>query len=341
MLQQLLTYSFITSRVGYIESPLHKRDERAHREKAQLNIFLKAPFGFTKTSEMMYLVENNYAYICTEHTEAGLLGTVRGDMYFRGDIINGANRLFVIDEYYLVEDKARRHLLTIMSHGWARRAIQTFSKRRINERGEGWEVNGETSGFMLKIRTSLALSTAILEKKVDEVTEMLMSRCFNLNYYFSKEDAIEILLGEKPIETPKIKEVDYIEKVTLPESVAKDLAIMISRLEIVPEDYGGYYMRAYWDLVKIATALAILDDRTEIKKEDVEEAYRYYPLHSLGFLGNQLSKKEIQVYLACRCKSSKQISEETGIPLRTVQRILRELKEIGIIKEHELSLIHI
>lgn len=333
MLSQLLTYSFITSRIGYIESELHKN----HKEKAQLNVFLKAPFGFGKTSEIMELVENGYAHICLEHTEAGLIGSARGDYYYRGEITEGANKLFIIDEYSVFEDKARRHLLSVMSHGFTKRTLMTFAKKRFEDRGDGWQVTIDTNGITLKIRTSVALSTAVLTKGVDEITEMIMSRCFNLNYLFSKEDAIEVLLGEKPVEKPNIRDVDYIDKIILPENLGKELVKGLDKLTLVPEEYGGYYMRAYWDLAKIASALAVLDNRTEIKREDIEEAYRYYPLHSLGFVGNKLSKKELEVYRACTCKTAKEIEKETGIPERTVYRILSRLENVGIVNKIEYS----
>jgi len=332
MLKQLLAIAYLTTRIGVIESPLHQ-----HRERPQLNIFLKAPFGFTKTSEILDLVEKGLAHIVLEHSEAGLLGSARGGLYYKGDIINGANKLTVIDEYYLFESDARRHLLTIMSHGFAKRTFQTFSKTNFSDRGEGWEIYGDSSGFLLKINTAIALSTAVLERKADAILEMIQSRCFNLNYSFSKSEALEILIGERKAEKVEIEELEKVDKVILEENEAKYLATQIDRHGFVPEDIGGYYMRAYWDMVKIASVFTIKNSREIITKEDIDNAITFYPLHQLGFLGNKLTRNEIEVYMQCSCKTTNQIAQELNISQRTVQRAINTLKELGLVKEMSIS----
>jgi len=332
MLKELLAMSYVTTRIGEIVSPLHE-----HTERSKLHIFLKAPFGFTKTSEILELQEKGLAYVILEHSEAGLLGSAKGGVYYKGDIINGANKISVIDEYFLFENEARRHLLTIMSHGFAKRTFHTFSKTTFSDRGDGWEVQGDQCGFTLKINTAIALSTAVIEGKADAVLEMIQSRCFNLNYSFSKEDALEILTGERKVEKVKIRKVEFIDKVYLPEDVGRYLAQRIGELEIVPRDVGGYYMRAYWDMVKIASVYAVQDGRDDITKEDVDKALILYPIHSLGFIGNKLSKNEIEVYRHCRYKTTTQIAKEVGLSDRQVRRIINKLKELKLVKEVSLG----
>ncbi len=328
MLKELLAMSYITTRVGEIVSPLHE-----HTERSKLHIFLKAPFGFTKTTEILELQEKGLAHVVLEHSEAGLLGSAKAGVYYKGDIINGANKITVIDEYYLFETEARRHLLTIMSHGFAKRTFHTFSKTAFSDRGDGWEVQGEQFGFTLKINTAIALSTAVIEGKADTILEMIQSRCFNLNYSFSKADALEMLSGEKKIERVKIKKIDFVDRVYLPEDVGKYLAERIGELEIVPPDVGGYYMRAYWDMVKIASVYTVQDGRVDITKDDVDKALILYPLHSLGFIGNKLSKSEIEVYRHCRYKTASQIAKEVGLSEVQVRRIIKRLKDMRIVKE--------
>jgi len=328
MYKELLAISYLTTKIGKIVSPLHK-----HEEKSKLHIFLKAPFGFTKTTEIMELVEKGIAHIVLEHSEAGLLGTVRAGMYHKGDLINGANKLTVIDEYFLFEGDARRHLLTLMSHGFTKRTIQSFSKTQFSDRGDGWEVKGDTSGFTLKINTAFALSTAVIERAPDAILEMIQSRCFNLNYTFLKPEAIDVLQGCKVVEKVKLKEIEYIDSVLLSEENAKYLANQIDKLSIVPEDLGGYYIRAYWDMAKIASVYAVQEGRNEITKDDIDSAIVFYPIHSLGFIGNKLTVSEMLVYRVCRYKTIEEIVKEVNLSERQVRRILNRLKELKLIKE--------
>ena len=307
------------------------RDEKLNLNvRPTLNLFIKKQFGMAISSLFLDLAEKGHVNYINTYTEAGLVGTVVSGRLWKGQLAKSGYKLTVIDEITGLDNKSLKILNEITEHGRATRILQTFTSGDFEEVIEGGKYKVSSGMLELNIHTSFAFVTASDSVFKNPYVKTLMSRCFCLNLTLSKDEALQLKVTGRKIDVENIKS-EIADEITLPADVNMKLLGYMEKLSFVEDSLGGYYMRAHDDMVRISAVYAYLDDRNAINEEDVRKAIELYPLHQIGFKQISMSENEIKIYMLCNGKTTKELSQLSGLSERQVRYYINLLLNAGLV----------
>jgi len=329
--QEIIELALASAPVGKLR--IQNKNGKWFETRGQVNILIVAPFGVGKSSFLNAVMKAGLGEVITDYTLAGIIGTIKKDgTLIEGTIVDTAGRTTMLDEFQKFRHAEREALLSLMEDQWYKRSLGYKLVVPVHKKGEFYEIKAEHNWFWIKVITQFIISAMEFSNR-STVNKALLSRAFPLIFDAEPSEAfLTFLEGNKLRFDPKIQDIREKIKHLSPELSYKTAQYLAKQYEDYVNKYqleAGYILRGLTDLSRLAGIKALIDGRTEITKEDIDNVLQYAKLQIMGYNMQSLTPSALEVYQVILNNrngiNQRKIIDITGLPRMTVYRALEQL----------------